>query len=100
MCMNGGAHSYAGNYWPDGHIIGYEHTFTNTLADFLHALKSGKPFRPDFADGVANQEVIDSSLKSAKTGRWVKVSRSQSFDGPAVRPARGKARGKTAGITA
>lgn len=100
MCMNGGAHSYAGNYWPDGHIIGYEHTFTNTLADFLAALKSGKPFRPDFSDGVANQEVIESSLKSAKMGRWVKVSHSQSFDGPAVRPARKTGKGKTAGITA
>nr|MBA2479734.1 hypothetical protein [Planctomycetota bacterium] len=79
MCMNGGAHPYAGNYWPDGHIIGYEHTFTNHLYDFLIALKSSKPFRPDFADGVANQEVLDASLASAKNGRWVKVEHSQKF---------------------
>ncbi|MGH7680333.1 MAG: Gfo/Idh/MocA family protein [Gemmatimonadaceae bacterium] len=100
MCMNGSAHPYAANYWPDGHIIGYEHTFTNTLADYLSALASGTPFRPDFADGAANQEVIDASLESAKRGTWMKVSQSQTFDAPAVMPARGKNPSKTAGITA
>ena len=101
MCMSP-AHPYAANYWPDGHIIGYEHTFTNTLADFLSALKSGKPFRPDFADGAANQEVIDASLESARTGKWVTVSQSQTFDTPAVTPALegGQSASRTAGITA
>ncbi len=79
MCMNGAAHPYAGNYWPDGHIIGYEHTFTNALYDFLVCLKTKKPYRPDFADGVANQEVIDATLESSKTRQWVKVARSQKF---------------------
>ncbi len=77
MCMDGAAHPYAGNYWPDGHIIGYEHCFTNMLADFVKALASGAEFRPDFADGLANQEVLDASLKSAKTRKWVTVERSQ-----------------------
>jgi len=98
MCMSP-AHPYAANYWPDGHIIGYEHTFTNALADFLFALKTGAPYRPDFADGVADQEVIDASLESAKSGKWVKVQHSQKFDTPAVMPGSG-ASGKTAGITA
>ncbi len=79
MCMNGAAHPYAGNYWPDGHIIGYEHTFINALYDFLVCLKTKKPYRPDFADGVANQEVLDASLASAKTKKWVTVERSQKF---------------------
>jgi predicted dehydrogenase len=83
MCMNGAAHPYAGNYWPDGHIIGYEHTFTNHVADFLTALKTGKPFRPDFTDGVANQEVLDAALESAKDGKWVEVERSQRNAKPA-----------------
>ena len=100
MCMNGSTHPYAGNYWPDGHVIGYEHTFTNTLADFLSALKSGKPFRPDFADGAANQEVIDASLESAKTGKWVRVSQSQKFETPAVKASGVKSKTRTAGITA
>ena len=74
MCMDGDVHPYAGHYWPDGHIIGYEHTFTNTLADFLQALKGKKAFRPDFADGWANQEVLDAALKSASNRRWVPVT--------------------------
>jgi predicted dehydrogenase len=98
MCMSP-AHPYAANYWPDGHIIGYEHTFTNTLADFLSALKTGAPFRPDFADGAADQEVIDASLESAKTGKWVKVQHSQVFDAPAVSPG-SATKARTAGITA
>jgi predicted dehydrogenase len=77
MCMDGSAHPYAGAYWPDGHIIGYEHGFINLLADFVKALGSGAEFRPNFADGLANQEVIDASLASAKSGKWVKVARSQ-----------------------
>lgn len=77
MAMDGAAHPYAGNYWPDGHIIGYEHTFINTLADFVTALKSGAEFRPDHADGVANQEVLDAALKAAKTRKWVSVDHGQ-----------------------
>jgi predicted dehydrogenase len=77
MAMDGAVHPYAGQYWPDGHVIGYEHTFINHLADFLSALASGDEFRPDFADGLANQEVLDAALKAAKTRRWVTVERSQ-----------------------
>jgi predicted dehydrogenase len=95
MCMNGAAHPYAGAYWPDGHIIGYEHTFTNTLYDFLTCLKAGKAFRPDFRDGVANQEVLDATLASVAKRRWVKVARSQQFSGRAE-PTRVKA--KNAGL--
>jgi predicted dehydrogenase len=49
----------------------------DALADFVKALASGDEFRPNFADGLANQEVIDASLASAKGGKWVKVARSQ-----------------------
>jgi predicted dehydrogenase len=81
MCMNGGAHAYAGNYWPDGHIIGYEHTFINTLADFLVALKRKQEFRPNFADGVASEEVLEAAILSVKKHKWVTVGRSQSATG-------------------
>lgn len=81
MCMDE-PHPYAANYWPDGHIIGYEHTFTNTLADFLVALKKKKPFTPDFADGWANQEVLDAALKSTKTRRWTPVKQVDAVQRP------------------
>jgi predicted dehydrogenase len=73
MCMNGGAHPYAGAWWPDGHVIGYEHTFVNALYDYLVCLKSGKEYRPDFRDGLASQEVLDAALQSAKRNRWMPV---------------------------
>ena len=70
----GGVQPYVGQWWPPGHIIGYEHTFTNTLADFLVDLKKRKQsFAPDFRDGWANQEVLDAALKSADSGDWTKV---------------------------
>ncbi|MCA9876372.1 MAG: Gfo/Idh/MocA family oxidoreductase, partial [Thermomicrobiales bacterium] len=31
-------HPYGGHWWPDGHIIGYEHSFTHSLYDFLMGL--------------------------------------------------------------
>ncbi|MBK8978343.1 MAG: Gfo/Idh/MocA family oxidoreductase [Planctomycetes bacterium] len=72
MCMDS-PHPYAGHWWPDGHIIGYEHTFVHTLADFVANLKGKKRFAPDFDDGVAVQAVLDAAVKSAQTRRWVKV---------------------------
>jgi predicted dehydrogenase len=72
MCMDG-VHPYAANWWPDGHVIGYEHTFVHHLADFLASIDSGKPFAPDFDDGVRIQAVLDAALQSAAGKRWVAV---------------------------
>lgn len=72
MCMDA-VHPYAANWWPDGHVIGYEHTFVHHLADFLKCLDSGKPFAPDFDDGVKIQTVLEAAQKSAATKRWVAV---------------------------
>ena len=68
-----GAHPYAGAWWPPGHIIGYEHTFVNTFADFVKAVVAGKSVQPTFADGLANQRVLAAVAQSAKTRQWVKV---------------------------
>ena len=68
-------HPYAANWWPDGHIVGYEHTFVHHVADFVRALHDGSPFAPDFADGVAVQAVLDAALASVRSGRWQKVAR-------------------------
>lgn len=72
MCMDA-PHPYAANWWPDGHTIGYEHTFVHTLADFVRALPGKARFRPDFADGLAAQIVLDAAQRSAASGRWVKL---------------------------
>jgi len=68
-----GAHPYAGAWWPPGHIIGYEHTFVHTIADFVNAVVDGKSVQPTFEDGLRNQAVLEAVEKSAKKRQWVKV---------------------------
>jgi len=66
-------HPYIKSWWPPGHIIGYEHTFTHTLYDFLAGLAKGRSPRPNFDDGVRNQKVLAAWEKAARTRRWEKV---------------------------
>jgi predicted dehydrogenase len=68
-----GVHPYAGAWWPPGHIIGYEHTFVHTIADFVNAVADGKSVQPTFEDGLANQRVLEAVEQSARARRWVKV---------------------------
>lgn len=69
-----GSHPYAGAWWPPGHIIGYEHTFIHTFADFVKAVDSGKAAHPTFADGLANEVVLEAVSESARTRQWVRVA--------------------------
>lgn len=73
VTQGGGIHPYFGAWWPVGHIIGYEHTFIHTVADFVNACVDGKSVQPTFQDGLENQRVLEAVEKSAKTRKWVKV---------------------------
>jgi len=64
---------YMKHWWIPGVQIGYEHSFTHQVADFLKGLEEGKPAAPNFRDGLATDYVTDAVLKSARTGRWEKV---------------------------
>jgi predicted dehydrogenase len=66
-------HPYIKSWWPPGHIIGYEHTFTHTVFDLLEAIADGSQPQPNFVDGVRNQRVLEAIERSAKTRRWRKV---------------------------
>lgn len=67
------AHPFVAGWWPPGHIIGYEHTFTHTVYDLLKAIDSRKIPTPNFEDGVRNQRVLDAIERSAKSKAWEKV---------------------------
>jgi predicted dehydrogenase len=67
-------HPVFGNFWRPGHIIGYEHTFIASLAAFLDCLARGEDFHPNFADGLAVQEVLDAMQRSAASGQWTPVA--------------------------
>jgi predicted dehydrogenase len=73
MVTEGAHHPYVKNWWPPGHIIGYEHTFVHTVYDFLEGIASGKKVKPDFEDGVRNQQVLEAWERSNRTRRWTRV---------------------------
>jgi predicted dehydrogenase len=66
-------HKYAGNWWPTGHIIGYEHGFVHIVYEFVEHLTKGVPFAPSFEDGVKCQQVLEAVDLSIERGTWVKV---------------------------
>lgn len=76
MCTRAQQHPYVGNWWPDGHIIGYEHTFVNMAADILRALGGQEPEVPlaDFADALQTQRVMEAALISAEQQCAIAVS--------------------------
>ncbi|MEW9555695.1 Gfo/Idh/MocA family protein [Nonomuraea sp. NPDC050783] len=61
-------HPYAGAWWPPGHGLGYEHTFTHEIKDFLEAVATGADPVPSFADGLRVQRVLEAVERSAADG--------------------------------
>jgi predicted dehydrogenase len=51
-------HPYVSHWWPDGHIIGWEHTFVHQFAEFLGSIRDGVPSTPSFAEGLRVQRVL------------------------------------------
>jgi predicted dehydrogenase len=58
-------HPYAGAWWPAGHGLGYEHSFTHEARDFLEAIATGSDPAPSFVDGLRVQLVLDAVERSA-----------------------------------
>ncbi len=71
--VTGFEHPYMKNWWVPGTTIGYEHTFINSLADFLKGLETGTPAGPTFRDALPTQAVCDAVLDSAEVGQWQTV---------------------------
>ncbi len=66
-------HPYLSGWWPPGHIIGYEHTFTHTVLELLQAISEDRLPTPNFEDGVKNQRVLDAVERSSTSGTWQTV---------------------------
>ncbi|MHA1370283.1 MAG: Gfo/Idh/MocA family protein [Promethearchaeota archaeon] len=66
-------HPYTDKWWPPGHIIGYEHTFTHEIYEFIKAIVEDTPISPSFDDGVYNNKVLDAVLESAEKGCWINI---------------------------
>jgi predicted dehydrogenase len=73
MVTEAAHHPYVKAWWPPGHIIGYEHTFTHTVYDLLEAVAANKVPTPNFEDGVKNQKVLAAIERAAESKKWVRV---------------------------
>ncbi|MET3174748.1 UNVERIFIED_ORG: putative dehydrogenase [Arthrobacter sp. UYCu721] len=58
-------HPYLEAWWPQGHIIGWEHTFTHEVRDFLLAIDAGTQPSPSFEDGLTVQRILTAVEESA-----------------------------------
>lgn len=76
MCTSGGRHPYAAAWWPDAHVLGYEHGFVNMAADILRTLDGREPEvpLPDFEDAYQTQRVLEAALVSARERCAIKLS--------------------------
>ena len=65
---------YIDGWWPPGHVLGWDATFTNQASDFLAALAAGREPTPSFEDGIAVQRVLAAiEASSARGGSCVEV---------------------------
>lgn len=64
-------HPYLSAWWPSGHILGWEHSFTHEVRDLVVAIADGTPVHPDFDDGLRVQEILQAVQDSAATRRWI-----------------------------
>ncbi|PCL93794.1 Gfo/Idh/MocA family protein [Paenibacillus lautus] len=67
-------HDYMEAWWPPGHTIGFEHTFTHEFLELSNAISEGRQPVPNFADGVKCQAVLEAVDKSIEERRWVQLS--------------------------
>ncbi len=64
-------HPFWEHWWPQGHIIGWEHSFVHELHHVLTAIRTGGDIAPHgatFEDGYRASEVADAMLRSAAEG--------------------------------
>ncbi len=67
-------HPYLSAWWPPGHVLGWEHTFTHQVRDLVIAIDKGTDPEPSFADGLQVQHVLQAvSASAAQDSRWTPV---------------------------
>jgi predicted dehydrogenase len=70
-------HPYLSAWWPPGHVLGYEHTFTHEIADFITDVATGRDPSPSFGDGLQVQRVLDAVEQSSLAeSRWTPIATS------------------------
>jgi predicted dehydrogenase len=67
-------HPYVKGWWPAGHLIGYEHSFTHQVVDLVEDIAHNREPRPSFADGLRIQRVLEAVESSAASNSaWMEI---------------------------
>jgi len=69
-----GSDPWISNWWPPGHIIGWEHTFVHEIYHLLDCIINDKEVGPEgatFEDGYNACVVADAMVESSETGKQV-----------------------------
>jgi predicted dehydrogenase len=69
-------HPWWKNWWPQGHIIGWEHTFVHEIDHMLRAIVNNEevgPYGATFEDGYRAAVICDAVVQSAESGRAVDI---------------------------
>ena len=70
-------HPFWSSWWPQGHIIGWEHTFVHEITHLLDCIVNDKavaPYGADFVDGYRNAVICDAIIKSSEEGRRIAIT--------------------------
>jgi len=76
VLVSEGYHPFWSNWWPHGHIIGWEHSFVHELTHLLDCIVNRKevaPLAATFEDGYRNAVICDAILESAATRKQVEM---------------------------
>ena len=70
------SHPFIANWWPPGHVLGWEHTFVHEIAHLLDCIVNDKdvaPYGATFLDGYRNAVICDAIVRAAKDERKVAI---------------------------
>jgi predicted dehydrogenase len=70
-------HPFLEHWWPPGHVLGWEHTFTHELRHFLDAIAGAGDVAPHGAtleDGYRAAELCDAIVRAHESGERVVLS--------------------------
>jgi predicted dehydrogenase len=71
-----GYHPWWENWWPHGHIIGWEHTFVHELTHLLDCIVNDRdvgPYGATFEDGYRAAAICDAILESAASKKQIDI---------------------------
>ncbi len=73
-------HPFLADWWPPGHVLGWEHAMVHQWRDFLEAVLEERPVAPrqaSFEDGYRAAVLCDAIIVSAREGRRVELDRAE-----------------------